>query len=174
MDATGGYCIQFWRIWRVFEFFLKKHADIWINHVGYASDVNACTKSFLKLLGFHFSLLGFHFSPSPSLPPRPHKHTHWIAFSLFLLIGGACIYNLSNQRKAHFHLYCLAGVVKDKQTIWRLSIISDFFRAIVNFIRIFFDTLFSVSNQSHGLLFILLHVISRFEKTESNPCTWTF
>ncbi|XP_066353669.1 uncharacterized protein [Miscanthus floridulus] len=40
--------------------------------------------------------------------------------------------------------YVERGVVKDKQTIWRLSIISDFFRAIVNFIRIFFDTLFSV------------------------------
>ncbi|XP_066389038.1 uncharacterized protein [Miscanthus floridulus] len=40
--------------------------------------------------------------------------------------------------------YVERGVVKDKRTIWRLSIISDFFRAIVNFIRIFFDTLFSV------------------------------
>lgn len=38
----------------------------------------------------------------------------------------------------------LAGVVKDKRTIWRLSIISDFFRAIVNFIRMFFLTMFSV------------------------------
>ncbi|KAG2553133.1 hypothetical protein PVAP13_9KG512100 [Panicum virgatum] len=39
---------------------------------------------------------------------------------------------------------CFAGVVKDKRTIWRLSIISDFFRAVVNFIRIFFLTMFSV------------------------------
>jgi uncharacterized membrane protein YgcG len=38
----------------------------------------------------------------------------------------------------------LAGVVKDKRTIWRLSIISDFFRAIVNFIRMFFLTMFSI------------------------------
>uniref|UniRef100_K4AJR5 Uncharacterized protein n=1 Tax=Setaria italica TaxID=4555 RepID=K4AJR5_SETIT len=35
------------------------------------------------------------------------------------------------------------GVVKDKRTIWRLSIISDFFRAVVNFIRVFFLTMFS-------------------------------
>nr|CAB3501330.1 unnamed protein product [Digitaria exilis] len=37
--------------------------------------------------------------------------------------------------------YVERGVVKDKRTIWRLSIISDFFRAIVNFIRIFFLTM---------------------------------
>ncbi|AQL07826.1 hypothetical protein Zm00014a_028416 [Zea mays] len=40
--------------------------------------------------------------------------------------------------------YVERGVVKDKRTIWRLSIISDFFWAIVSFIRIFFDTLFSL------------------------------
>ncbi|XP_039786812.1 glycine-rich selenoprotein-like [Panicum virgatum] len=40
--------------------------------------------------------------------------------------------------------YVERGVVKDKRTIWRLSIISDFFRAVVNFIRIFFLTMFSV------------------------------
>ncbi|KAL6645832.1 hypothetical protein ACP70R_017440 [Stipagrostis hirtigluma subsp. patula] len=34
-------------------------------------------------------------------------------------------------------------VVKDKRTIWRLSIISDFFRAVLNFIRMFFLTMFS-------------------------------
>ncbi|GJN08372.1 hypothetical protein PR202_ga26283 [Eleusine coracana subsp. coracana] len=34
-------------------------------------------------------------------------------------------------------------VVKDKRTIWRLSIISDFFRAAVNFIRMFILTMFS-------------------------------
>ncbi|EEE58745.1 hypothetical protein OsJ_10234 [Oryza sativa Japonica Group] len=39
--------------------------------------------------------------------------------------------------------YVERGVVKDKRTIWRLSIISDFFRAIVNFIRMFFLTMFS-------------------------------
>uniref|UniRef100_A0A0D9Z516 Uncharacterized protein n=1 Tax=Oryza glumipatula TaxID=40148 RepID=A0A0D9Z516_9ORYZ len=39
----------------------------------------------------------------------------------------------------------LTGVVKDKRTIWRLSIISDFFRAIVNFIRMFFLTMFSTA-----------------------------
>ncbi|KAL5209695.1 hypothetical protein ABZP36_005318 [Zizania latifolia] len=38
----------------------------------------------------------------------------------------------------------LAGVVKDKRTVWRLSIISDFFRAVVNFIRMFFLTMFSI------------------------------
>ncbi|XP_006649793.1 selenoprotein K [Oryza brachyantha] len=40
--------------------------------------------------------------------------------------------------------YVERGVVKDKRTIWRLSIISDFFRAIVNFIRMFFLTMFSI------------------------------
>ncbi|XP_062216130.1 uncharacterized protein LOC133916470 isoform X1 [Phragmites australis] len=40
--------------------------------------------------------------------------------------------------------YVERGVVKDKRTIWRLSIISDFFRAVVNFIRVFFLTMFSV------------------------------
>ncbi|XP_062210681.1 uncharacterized protein LOC133912112 [Phragmites australis] len=39
--------------------------------------------------------------------------------------------------------YVERGVVKDKRTIWRLSIISDFFRAVVNFIRMFFLTMFS-------------------------------
>ncbi|CAN6320580.1 unnamed protein product, partial [Urochloa humidicola] len=40
-------------------------------------------------------------------------------------------------------VYVERGVVKDKRTIWRLSIISDFFRAVVNFIRVFFLTMFS-------------------------------
>uniref|UniRef100_A0A0A9DJI7 Uncharacterized protein n=1 Tax=Arundo donax TaxID=35708 RepID=A0A0A9DJI7_ARUDO len=40
--------------------------------------------------------------------------------------------------------YVERGVVKDKRTVWRLSIISDFFRAVVNFIRMFFLTMFSV------------------------------
>ncbi|XP_074581300.1 uncharacterized protein LOC141837829 [Curcuma longa] len=39
--------------------------------------------------------------------------------------------------------YVENGVVKSKRTIWRLSIISDFFWAIINFIKIFFGTLFS-------------------------------
>ncbi|EMS64583.1 hypothetical protein TRIUR3_22245 [Triticum urartu] len=38
----------------------------------------------------------------------------------------------------------LKGVVKGKRTIWRLSIIPDFFKAIVNFIRMFFLTMFSI------------------------------
>ncbi|KAG8096669.1 hypothetical protein GUJ93_ZPchr0013g34576 [Zizania palustris] len=40
--------------------------------------------------------------------------------------------------------YVERGVVKDKRTVWRLSIISDFFRAVVNFIRMFFLTMFSI------------------------------
>lgn len=37
-----------------------------------------------------------------------------------------------------------AGVVKSKRSIWRLRTISDFFKAIVNFIVVFFVTMFSV------------------------------
>uniref|UniRef100_A0A453IFZ2 Uncharacterized protein n=1 Tax=Aegilops tauschii subsp. strangulata TaxID=200361 RepID=A0A453IFZ2_AEGTS len=44
--------------------------------------------------------------------------------------------------------YVERGVVKGKRTIWRLSIILDFFKAIVNFIRMFFLTMFSVSDQN--------------------------
>ncbi|WOL01131.1 selenoprotein K-like [Canna indica] len=40
--------------------------------------------------------------------------------------------------------YVENGVVKSKRTIWRLSIISDFFWAIVNFIGVFFVTMFSM------------------------------
>ncbi|KAI0495849.1 hypothetical protein KFK09_022156 [Dendrobium nobile] len=40
--------------------------------------------------------------------------------------------------------YVEKGVVKPKRTIWRLSIISDFFWAIVNFIGVFFATMFSM------------------------------
>ncbi|VAI07473.1 unnamed protein product [Triticum turgidum subsp. durum] len=40
--------------------------------------------------------------------------------------------------------YVERGVVKGKRTIWRLSIIPDFFKAIVNFIRMFFLTMFSI------------------------------
>ncbi|KAK8951383.1 hypothetical protein KSP39_PZI003428 [Platanthera zijinensis] len=40
--------------------------------------------------------------------------------------------------------YVDKGVVKPKRTIWRLSIISDFFWAIVNFIGVFFTTMFSM------------------------------
>jgi hypothetical protein len=52
--------------------------------------------------------------------------------------------------KTEFNLIItyLVGVVKDKRTIWRLSIISDFFQAVVNFIRMFFLTMFSVSGQN--------------------------
>lgn len=37
-----------------------------------------------------------------------------------------------------------AGVVKSKRSIWRLKTITDFFWAIVNFIGVFFATMFSV------------------------------
>jgi hypothetical protein len=47
----------------------------------------------------------------------------------------------------YFVVY-LPGVVKGKRTIWRLSIIPDFFKAVMNFIRMFFLTMFSVSNQN--------------------------
>ncbi|KAL0909594.1 hypothetical protein M5K25_020478 [Dendrobium thyrsiflorum] len=40
--------------------------------------------------------------------------------------------------------YVEKGVLKHKRTIWRLSIISDFFWAIVNFIGVFFATMFSM------------------------------
>ncbi|CAL9054645.1 uncharacterized protein LOC103987426 [Musa acuminata AAA Group] len=36
------------------------------------------------------------------------------------------------------------GVVKSKRTIWRFSLISDFFWAIVNFFGVFFITMFSM------------------------------
>ncbi|CAM0872399.1 unnamed protein product [Alopecurus aequalis] len=39
--------------------------------------------------------------------------------------------------------YVERGVVKGKRTIWRLSIIPDFFKAIINFIKMFFLTMFS-------------------------------
>jgi Na+/alanine symporter len=52
--------------------------------------------------------------------------------------------------KTEFNLILpyLVGVVKDKRTIWRLSIISNFFGAIVNFVRMFFLTMFSVSDKN--------------------------
>ncbi|KAF9608463.1 hypothetical protein IFM89_009829 [Coptis chinensis] len=40
--------------------------------------------------------------------------------------------------------YIERGVVQSKRSIWRLRTITDFFRSIINFIRIFFGTLFSV------------------------------
>ncbi|KAL5704259.1 hypothetical protein ACHQM5_022709 [Ranunculus cassubicifolius] len=40
--------------------------------------------------------------------------------------------------------YVENGVVKSTRTVWRLRTITDFFRAIVNFIRIFFATMFSM------------------------------
>ncbi|CAD6203007.1 unnamed protein product [Miscanthus lutarioriparius] len=46
------------------------------------------------------------------------------------------------ERDNEYKLKCAANLTSG--LIWRLSIISDFFRAIVNFIKIFFDTLFSV------------------------------
>lgn len=41
-------------------------------------------------------------------------------------------------------LYFTLGVVKSKRSIWRLSTITDFFWAIMNFIGTFFATMFSV------------------------------
>ena len=71
----------------------------------------------------------------------------------FQLLLGSKKDNSNTQRQSRLFTYnliwpCFAGVVKDKRTIWRLSIISDFFRAVVNFIRIFFQTMFSVSNNT--------------------------
>ncbi|GKU87675.1 hypothetical protein SLEP1_g2037 [Rubroshorea leprosula] len=40
--------------------------------------------------------------------------------------------------------YVERGVVKSKRSIWRLRTITDFFWAIVNFIGVFFATLFSM------------------------------
>ncbi|KAK2978899.1 hypothetical protein RJ640_011998, partial [Escallonia rubra] len=40
--------------------------------------------------------------------------------------------------------YLPAGVVKSKRSVWRLSIITDFFWAIVNLIGVFFATMFSM------------------------------
>ncbi|RRT46194.1 hypothetical protein BHE74_00000462, partial [Ensete ventricosum] len=40
--------------------------------------------------------------------------------------------------------FLVRSVVKSKRTIWRLSIISDFFWAIVNCIGLFFITMFSM------------------------------
>ncbi|KAJ0764705.1 putative selenoprotein SelK/SelG [Helianthus annuus] len=37
-----------------------------------------------------------------------------------------------------------SGVVKPKRSIWRLKTITDFFRAIINFINVFFMTMFSM------------------------------
>ncbi|KAJ3702890.1 Glycine-rich protein [Rhynchospora pubera] len=40
--------------------------------------------------------------------------------------------------------YVERGVMKSKRSIWRLSIISDFFLAVYNFIKFFFLTMFSM------------------------------
>ncbi|KAF9687237.1 hypothetical protein SADUNF_Sadunf02G0072700 [Salix dunnii] len=40
--------------------------------------------------------------------------------------------------------YVERGVVKSKRSIWRLRTITDFFWAIVNFIGVFFSTMFSM------------------------------
>ncbi|KAM7255879.1 hypothetical protein ACFE04_011620 [Oxalis oulophora] len=40
--------------------------------------------------------------------------------------------------------YVEQGVVREKRSIWRLRTIIDFFRAIVNFICVFFATMFSM------------------------------
>ncbi|XP_057795802.1 uncharacterized protein LOC131011919 isoform X1 [Salvia miltiorrhiza] len=40
--------------------------------------------------------------------------------------------------------YVERGVIKDKRSIWRLKTITDFFWAIINLIRAFFATMFSM------------------------------
>ncbi|KAG9451010.1 hypothetical protein H6P81_010975 [Aristolochia fimbriata] len=40
--------------------------------------------------------------------------------------------------------YVEKGVVKSKRSIWRLSTITDFFWSIINFISVFFMTMFSM------------------------------
>ncbi|KAI4337784.1 hypothetical protein L6164_016159 [Bauhinia variegata] len=40
--------------------------------------------------------------------------------------------------------YVERGVVKSKKSLWRLKTITDFFWAIVNFIAVFFATMFSM------------------------------
>lgn len=42
------------------------------------------------------------------------------------------------------HLNICLGVVKSKRSIWRISTITDFFWSIINFIGVFFATMFSV------------------------------
>ncbi|XP_020591343.1 selenoprotein K [Phalaenopsis equestris] len=44
--------------------------------------------------------------------------------------------------------YVEKGVVKPKRTVWRLSIITDFFWAIFNFIGVFFTTMFSMEKSN--------------------------
>ncbi|CAL5414478.1 unnamed protein product [Camellia sinensis] len=48
-----------------------------------------------------------------------------------------------NEREASMG-YVERGVVKSKRSIWRLRTITDFFWAIVNFIGVFFATMFSM------------------------------
>ncbi|GMI82901.1 hypothetical protein like AT4G08230 [Hibiscus trionum] len=40
--------------------------------------------------------------------------------------------------------YVEGGVVKSKRSIWRLRTITDFFWAIINFVGVFFSTMFSM------------------------------
>ncbi|KAJ4700634.1 selenoprotein K [Melia azedarach] len=40
--------------------------------------------------------------------------------------------------------YVERGVVKSKRSLWRLKTITDFFWAIINFIGVFFTTMFSM------------------------------
>ena len=46
------------------------------------------------------------------------------------------------------------GVVKSKRSLWRLRTITDFFWAIVNFIGVFFTTMFSVISEFACVLFL--------------------
>ncbi|KAL7176446.1 hypothetical protein ACSBR2_029891 [Camellia fascicularis] len=48
-----------------------------------------------------------------------------------------------NEREASM-AFVERGVVKSKRSIWRLRTITDFFWAIVNFIGVFFATMFSM------------------------------
>ncbi|XP_072998373.1 uncharacterized protein [Typha latifolia] len=44
--------------------------------------------------------------------------------------------------------YVERGVVKPKRSLWRLSIVSDFFWAVVNYIGLFFITMFSMDKSN--------------------------
>lgn len=47
------------------------------------------------------------------------------------------------------HLNICLGVVKSKRSIWRISTITDFFWSIINFIRVFFATMFSMEKSDN-------------------------
>lgn len=74
---------------------------------------------------------------------------------------------VSNMHKLYLFIYinCVpsfkisfSGVVKSKRSIWRLKTITDFFWAIINFIGVFFATMFSVILSSLSQSIALKHV----------------